>query len=61
MWSDIEVPYEAAQGRELLAAAYGMLDDPDAAELELAAAVATFERVGADGAADRVARLLSTV
>ena len=59
MWSDIEAPYEAAQGHELLAAAYGRLDDPDAAELELAAARATFERMGAEGAAQRVAGLLS--
>jgi DNA-binding SARP family transcriptional activator len=59
LWSDIEAPYEAAQGRELLAAAYGRLDDPDAAELELAAAGATFERMDAEGAAHRVAGLRS--
>jgi DNA-binding SARP family transcriptional activator len=59
MWSDIEAPYEAAQGRELLAAAYGKLNDPDAAELELVAAGATYERMGAAGAAHRVAGLLA--
>jgi hypothetical protein len=39
MWSEIVVPYEAAQARELLAGAYGDLVDPDAAELELTAAL----------------------
>lgn len=59
MWSEIDVPYEAAQARELLAGAYGKLADPDAAELELAAAQASFERIGAKRAASRVAVLLS--
>jgi class 3 adenylate cyclase len=59
MWSEIDVPYEAAQARELLAGAYGKLADPDAAELELTAAQASFERIGAKRAARRVAVLLS--
>ena len=59
MWSEIDVPYEAAQARELLAGVYGDLGDQDAAELELAAARASFERMGAERAARRVAALLS--
>jgi class 3 adenylate cyclase len=59
MWSEIDVPYEAAQARELLAGAYGALGDHDAGDLELTAARASFERIGAERAAHRVARLLS--
>jgi class 3 adenylate cyclase len=59
MWSEIDVPYEAAQARELLAGIYGELGDQDAAELELTAARATFERIGAERVARRVAALLS--
>jgi class 3 adenylate cyclase len=59
MWSEIEVPYEAAQARELLASVYGDLGDQDAAELELTAARASFERIGAERAARRAAALLS--
>ena len=60
LWSEIDVPYEAAQARELLAAAYADLGDQDAAELELTAARASFERIGAERATRRVAALLST-
>ena len=59
MWSEVDVPYEAAQARELLASAYSDLGDPDAAELELTAARASFERIGAERAARRVAALIS--
>jgi class 3 adenylate cyclase len=59
MWSEVDAPYEAAQARELLAGAYEELGDPDAAELELTAARASFERMGAERAAGRVAALLS--
>ena len=59
MWSEIDVPYEAAQARELLAGAYGQLGDPDSAELELTTARATFERIGAEGAARRLESRLS--
>jgi class 3 adenylate cyclase len=58
-WSELDVPYEAAQARELLAGTYAELGDQDAAELELTAARATFERIGAERAARRVAALLS--
>jgi class 3 adenylate cyclase len=59
MWSEIDVPYEAAQARELLAVAYGDLGDPDSAELELTAARATFERIAAEGAVRRLTSRLS--
>jgi class 3 adenylate cyclase len=59
MWSEVDVPYEAAQARELLASAYGDLGDPDAAELELTAARASFQRMGAERAERRVAALIS--
>ena len=54
IWSEIDVPYEAAQGRELLARAYEQLGDPDAATLELTAARACFERIGAEREARRL-------
>ena len=59
MWSQIDVPYEAAQARELLAGIYEALGDQDAAELELRAAQATFERIGAERVARRVAAHVS--
>jgi class 3 adenylate cyclase len=62
MWSEIDVPFEAAQARELLGGVYADLGDSDAAELEFAVARATFERIGAERAARRVAaRLPSAV
>ena len=59
MWSEIDVPYETAQARELLAGAYADLGDQDAAELELTAARASFERIGAERAAHHAGALLS--
>jgi DNA-binding NarL/FixJ family response regulator len=44
---DLEMPYEAARARFQLAIAYRALDDHDAADLELDAARATFESLGA--------------
>ena len=61
MWSEIDVPYETAGAREVLARAFGDLGDTDAAELELRAARASFERIGATRAARRAAALLSRV
>jgi class 3 adenylate cyclase len=61
MWSEIDVPYEAADARVVLARALGDLGDADAAELELTAARASLERMGAKRAARRVAVLLSRV
>jgi class 3 adenylate cyclase len=61
LWSEIGVPYEAAQARELLANAYGQLGDPDTAELELTAARASFARMGAGRDARRVGGVLAKV
>jgi class 3 adenylate cyclase len=47
LWHEIEAPYETARARELLAAAYRAEGDADAATLELEAARAAFERLGA--------------
>ena len=44
---------------DLLAGAYADLGDQDAAELELTAARASFERIGAERATRRAAALLS--
>jgi class 3 adenylate cyclase len=59
MWFEIDAPYEASQARELLARTYANLGDWDAAELELTAARASFERIGAEHAARHVAALLA--
>lgn len=56
LWSDLEAPYEAARVRELVGLACRALGDEDTAALELDAAAAAFEQLGA--AAD-VARLRS--
>lgn len=50
LWQDLDVPYEAARTRVLLAMACAALDDPEAAERELAAARASFQRLGAEPA-----------
>jgi DNA-binding CsgD family transcriptional regulator len=54
-WQEIEAPYEAAKTRLLLADAYGALGDGDAAVLELDAADAVFQRLGAEGDVREVA------
>ncbi|MGH3010915.1 MAG: LuxR C-terminal-related transcriptional regulator [Gaiellaceae bacterium] len=47
MWQDLEAPYEAARTRVLLGTACRRLGDDDAAGLELEAARAAFEELGA--------------
>jgi DNA-binding NarL/FixJ family response regulator len=47
MWEKAEVPHEAARTRMLLGLACKALGDDEAASLELAAAKAVFERLGA--------------
>ena len=47
LWHELDVPYEAARTRVLLADAYQALDDMDAATRERAAARSSFERLGA--------------
>ncbi|HEX9775781.1 MAG TPA: adenylate/guanylate cyclase domain-containing protein [Actinomycetota bacterium] len=51
LWREADMPYEVAQARMLLAAAYAAEGDADAATLELENARAAFERLGAIPAA----------
>ena len=46
-YSDMEAPYEVAVVRVLIAQAHRLLDDPDAAAVELDTAEATYQRLGA--------------
>jgi class 3 adenylate cyclase len=46
-WQQLDAPYEAAQTRLLIARARRALGDEEGSRLELAAAKATFERIGA--------------
>ncbi|WP_245685503.1 helix-turn-helix transcriptional regulator [Streptomyces yerevanensis] len=61
LWQELGVPYEAAQVRMTLAAADRAAGDDEGARLELKAAHAAFERLGADPDARRAAALLSAV
>jgi tetratricopeptide (TPR) repeat protein len=47
LWTEIELPYEAARSRVFLAEAYEALGHQEEAALELDAAAAAFERLGA--------------
>jgi DNA-binding NarL/FixJ family response regulator len=47
IWCELEVPYEAARTQVLIANACRALHDRDSAELELEAACAAFQRLGA--------------
>ncbi len=57
-WHALEVPFEAARARTVLAQAYQATGDDDSAAVELEAAQAIFERLGAVAAARRAAELL---
>ncbi|HZG35126.1 MAG TPA: adenylate/guanylate cyclase domain-containing protein, partial [Gaiellaceae bacterium] len=57
-WQAVGAPYEVAQARLLLGLAYRRDGDEDAAETELEAALATFERLGASLDAERAKELL---
>lgn len=46
LWSEVEVPYEAAMTRIQLAQAFRELGDATSADLEVAAARSTFEKLG---------------
>jgi ATP/maltotriose-dependent transcriptional regulator MalT len=48
VWHGLEAPYEVARARELVALACQALGDVDTATLELEAAQAAFERLGAE-------------
>jgi class 3 adenylate cyclase len=60
-WTDLEAPYEAARARLLLAEALLAQDAADAAAMELHAARAAFERLGATPDLGRADRLLATL
>jgi DNA-binding CsgD family transcriptional regulator len=47
LWCELEVPYEGARARVLIAQAYRALGDKDSADLELETACRTFEQLGA--------------
>ena len=59
-WQDLEAPYDAARTRELLALACKTLGDDDAFGLELDAARAAFDALGAEPDAARVGVLAGT-
>jgi DNA-binding NarL/FixJ family response regulator len=56
-WRDLDAPYEMTRARVLLGVAFATLGDDDSAELELAAARETFERLGAAHDAARLGEL----
>ncbi len=60
LWQKIDLPYEAAQARFLLARALMQSDDKAAARLELLAARATFEDLGAATDLGRVDSLMKS-
>jgi DNA-binding CsgD family transcriptional regulator len=57
-WRELGVPYEAAMVGVRIAEACRILGDEDGARMELRAALATFERLGARPDADRARKLL---
>ncbi|HEY5990555.1 MAG TPA: LuxR C-terminal-related transcriptional regulator [Streptosporangiaceae bacterium] len=57
LWRDLEVPYEVARARALIALACREVGDGDTAALELAAAGRLFARLGAQPDLARVAAL----
>jgi DNA-binding NarL/FixJ family response regulator len=59
-WQGLEMPYEAAQVRLLMASACRALDDNDAASMELDAARRVFLRLGAAPDAERVDEMLGS-
>jgi class 3 adenylate cyclase len=58
IWIELDVPYEVARARVLLASAYRAQQDLPAAALELQAARSTFERLGARRDARHTGELL---
>jgi class 3 adenylate cyclase len=58
LWQKLEAPYEAAHARVLIARACRELNEDEVARLELGAAKATFERIGARRDARAAAALL---
>ena len=60
-WQALDAPFEVAEVRVLLAKAYQAMGDVEAAVLELKAARATFERLGASLSAEVTAELLAAL
>ena len=58
LWRELDMPYEAARCRVLVASAYRAHGDDEAAAVELRAAVSTLQRLGAVREAARVAGIL---
>jgi class 3 adenylate cyclase len=58
LWTDVEAPFEAARARRTLALASLVAGDEAAAEMELRAARAAFDRLGARLEAERCAELM---
>ena len=61
LWQELDAPYETARARALLAEAHSGAGDADAATLELQAAAATFERLGARPDAARARQALEAL
>jgi ATP/maltotriose-dependent transcriptional regulator MalT len=59
IWRDLQLPYEAAQARMLFGSALAAAGHEEDARLELRAALAAFERLGARADATRAAGLLA--
>jgi DNA-binding CsgD family transcriptional regulator len=57
LWHELEAPYEAARARVLAARACRELGDEAGAQLELDAAAAALQAIGAAGDLDRIGRL----
>lgn len=60
-WQEIDAPYEAARARTILGEAYRKLGDDEAAGLQLRAARAAFQQLGATPDVRRVSSLLDDV
>jgi class 3 adenylate cyclase len=60
-WQEVDAPYEVAEVRMLIGQAFRAVGDDEAATLELKAARASFERLGARPAAELAGRLLGEI
>jgi class 3 adenylate cyclase len=60
VWQELDAPYEAARTRGLLGAAYRELGDEDSAGVQLRAAAASLQQLGAAPEARRIAALLTS-
>jgi class 3 adenylate cyclase len=58
-WTEADLPFETAQARRCLALAHRSAGDEESAVMELRAAHATFERLGATVEAERTSELIS--